>query len=476
MSARFKSLLAIPVLMGTLSLSAEDIAGLPLHVKRMNPKAIRVWLGDFVSSTGTVALATEKGIVVIDTLGIPRIDRELRKVIARELGRKDFKFLINTHDHGDHTQGNQVYADCTIVAHERCAEGMKANAAEASSLVAWYVTRIQEQEAGIAKGPANAPGIPRLKEELAFHQLSLDALQSGAKPTFPTKTFSDTLTLNLGDTTCELYYAGGMHSASDILIFVPEHGLLMTGDTMADAWLTDTPGCLAAFTVRTGIPHDFPLLVKNWGTLLAKKDQIRELVPGHWNGTLSLKGFESRCHYVKTLWEGIQRMVKAGQPLESIFTEFSLRAKFPELVESPGITPQNHRSTLVGIWSEVTKTESAALKLRELAGANSPEKAIQLVLEDRGRTPAKFYFLEGEFNSVGYQLLQENRAEQALVLFKANAELFPRSWNAFDSLAEAYMKAGDTVKAIANYEKSLQLNPANKNGAEMLEKLRPVTR
>ena len=60
------------------------------------------------------------------------------------------------------------------------------------------------------------------------------------------------------------------------------------------------------------------LLLKNWEILLGKRAQIRELMPAHWNGTLSFKGFENRCHYIKTLWEGVNRSAKEGKPVESL--------------------------------------------------------------------------------------------------------------------------------------------------------------
>ena len=75
--------------------SAEEVAGLPLHVQRLDPKTVRVWIGDHVSTTNVVAFATAKGVVVVDTTGVPKIDRELRRVIARELGRSDFAAQIN---------------------------------------------------------------------------------------------------------------------------------------------------------------------------------------------------------------------------------------------------------------------------------------------------------------------------------------------------------------------------------------------
>ena len=58
-----------------------------------------------------------------------------------------------------------------------------------------------------------------------------------------------------------------------------------------------------------------------------------------------------------------------------------------------------------------------------------------------------------------------------IILFQRNVQEFPQSSNAYDSLAEAYMKAGQKDLAIANYEKSLQLDPKNQNAVEMLKKL-----
>ena len=59
------------LLLGAYAAAAETVAGLPLHVHRFDSGAIRVWIGDHVSSTGVVAIPTSGGIVVIDTTGDP---------------------------------------------------------------------------------------------------------------------------------------------------------------------------------------------------------------------------------------------------------------------------------------------------------------------------------------------------------------------------------------------------------------------
>lgn len=83
----------------------------------------------------------------------------------------------------------------------------------------------------------------------------------------------------------------------------------------------------------------------------------------------------------------------------------------------------------------------------------------------------EFEISEGELNNFGYQLLGQEKIDAAIAIFKANVNQFPKSANAYDSLGEGYMKNGETEKAIENYVKSLDLNPDNSNGVEMLKQL-----
>ena len=454
------------------AVAAEEVAGLPLHVQRLNPATVRVWTGDYVSSTATVAIATDKGIVVVDTTGIPKVDAELRKVIARELGRSDFTVLINTHEHGDHTGGNGVYADCTIVAHELLPAGTVRSPEDLKQSVEWNAARAAELKASLSKEQAGSPAAKKLQEELVLNRLNAEVLATNTKLPALTTTFSDRMTMRLGDTTFELYYIGGMHSASDIAVFVPEHGLLMTGDTMADVWLTDTPGCLASFVARRGVRHDFPMLLENWRLLLAKKAQIKQLVTGHWNGELTLKGFEDRVNYVGALWDGVNQAVRAGKSLEDIQREYRLDTRFPELAKSPGCNVRYNYMTILEMWGVVTGQESGADRLYTLIDEGASEDAIRQLLASRGVVPAKYYFLEDQINAYGYQFLQGDHVPQAVRMFKLYVDLFPDSWNAYDSLGEALLKAGDTDAARKMYEKSVSLKPDSKSGLEALEKLK----
>ena len=82
-----------------------------------------------------------------------------------------------------------------------------------------------------------------------------------------------------------------------------------------------------------------------------------------------------------------------------------------------------------------------------------------------------YNFDEDELNTLGYQLIRTNKFQDAIRIFQLNVEAYPNSANTYDSLGEAYMDAGERTQAIANYQKSLQLNPKNHNAAVTLQKL-----
>jgi len=463
---RTKTLLSVAILLvcGSPAVGAEEIAGLPLHTEELGPGAIRVWLGDYVSTTNVVAFATEEGIVVVDTFGVPDVDAKLRTVIARELGRSDFRYLINTHEHGDHTGGNAAYDDCTIVGHELVAEGMANTARGRDRTLDWYRGRLPEMEEELQSLEPGSSEAAALGEELIYQRLVFDKIAAGVEPVPPTLAFRDRLALDLGDTTFELAYSGGMHTRSDITVFVPEHGLLLTGDLMADVWLTDSPGCLANFAIRDGIPHDFPRFLTNWDVLLAERESIELLLPGHWNGELSMDGAEARVEYVRTLWDGIREAVETGKEVTDVQAEYRLDTRFPELVGSPGFSPQINHASITELWRDVTNQSSAARTLFMLLIEGADDAAIRQVVEAHESESSEYSFSETELNAYGYAFVQRGDFDNAVRLFEINVELFPESWNVYDSLGEALAARGDADRAMASYLRSLELNPESETG------------
>ena len=98
--------------------------------------------------------------------------------------------------------------------------------------------------------------------------------------------------------------------------------------------------------------------------------------------------------------------------------------------------------------------------------------AIKSIVAQKCVKSPTYFFLESDINARGYRFLQQEKLEQAAVMFKCNVDMFPESWNVYDSYGEALFRLGDFAASIVNYEKSLELNPESPSGKEMLEQAR----
>lgn len=83
-----------------------------------------------------------------------------------------------------------------------------------------------------------------------------------------------------------------------------------------------------------------------------------------------------------------------------------------------------------------------------------------------------FALSEPALNGWGYQLIREaHDLPAALAIFRLGTQLYPGSFNLFDSLGEADELNHDTAAAIAHYQRSLELNPQNGNARQRLQAL-----
>ena len=108
--------------------------------------------------------------------------------------------------------------------------------------------------------------------------------------------------------------------------------------------------------------------------------------------------------------------------------------------------------------------------IQKLIANKGLETGLKKYKEWKEKEPKKFN--ERTLNSIGYYLLGEKKIKDAIEIFKLNVKAYPDSFNVYDSLGEAYMKAGNKELAIKNYEKSVRLNQDNRGGIEALKKLK----
>jgi tetratricopeptide (TPR) repeat protein len=160
-----------------------------------------------------------------------------------------------------------------------------------------------------------------------------------------------------------------------------------------------------------------------------------------------------------------------------------LRVPIPIEVDTKQVVVQSLREQLRGLprffpegWSaaagwcvrnDVNLEEAQAwvdrsLTMRETYPALRTKAAL---LEKKGdtqgaealRTRALAIATEVEINQAGYNLLGQNKVDEAIALFRRNVQEHPDSWNTYDSLAEAYALKGDKAQAVTNYQRAFEL-------------------
>lgn len=108
----------------------------------------------------------------------------------------------------------------------------------------------------------------------------------------------------------------------------------------------------------------------------------------------------------------------------------------------------------IGINKNVTNSFTKAVILNALGKNDEASK-----LKAEAFTNAQ----EADVNNLGYQFLGGGKIDDAIEVFKKNTELYPESWNVWDSLAEGYMNKGDKQLAIDYYNKALSMAPEDQN-------------
>ena len=87
---------------------------------------------------------------------------------------------------------------------------------------------------------------------------------------------------------------------------------------------------------------------------------------------------------------------------------------------------------------------------------NGVARARQIYDETRKKDRTTILFPEAELNQFGYQVLQEGRAEDAIVIFQMNVDEYPASANTYDSLSDGYLANGNTAEALRFAERALE--------------------
>jgi len=291
---------------------------IPLTVEKISDRIILLRLSHNPSGTNVTAVKSSKGIVVFDTEMSNQIAAQIRKAIEKNFGGQNINYVVNTHHHWDHTNGNQTFLDAVIISHENCTKGIQDFAAGKDEFAKAYkegwIDYLKNKLESSKLEPEEAE---QTRERIRYATMVYDELKEGFVPTPPNITFSDRLVLDLGDLTLNLMHLGMCHSDSDILIHIPEEKLLIVGD---------------AFNGRSVKYIDENADIPRWldvlNGLLKDENSIVHAVSGHGD-RMTRQDLLNHRRYIHDLWEGMQEAITEGLSMEAAKVRFSLEDYFP---------------------------------------------------------------------------------------------------------------------------------------------------
>ena len=219
---------------------------------------------------------------------------------------------------------------------------------------------------------------------------------------------------------------------------------------------TSNPFCMPGFSLH----DELGLLVKA-GLTPMQALQAATLNPARFLGTERDFG---------TIEEGkaADLLLLDANPLDDIANT----RKIDSVVYGGRLFPRTALDQMLSQVEAIAARQSISDVLRKTIREKDVATAIKQYHELKSAQPATYDFGESELIGLGYELLQTKKVADAIEIFMLSTEIYPQSYNTWDSLAEAYMNHGDKDLAIKNYEKSLALNPGNTHAVEKLKQLR----
>jgi glyoxylase-like metal-dependent hydrolase (beta-lactamase superfamily II) len=173
-----------------------------------------------------VIIEGRENLIVVDTFESP-IDTNIAKRIIRDRYEKPVAYLFNTHYRRDRSNGNQVFYDSIIVAHDRAMGPM--NLAE-KSRPGRISTLKNELEALKSKSEetANEEDLNQLNRQISSLGRRIQAL-SLVKFTPPKRTLLGGTILEFEGLTIHVKHYRMANTDADLALFVEEDGVIITG-------------------------------------------------------------------------------------------------------------------------------------------------------------------------------------------------------------------------------------------------------
>src|SRR5258708_3794737 len=273
--------------------------------------AVIVKPGSTAGSNGAV-IVNKDDVLVVDTHYRPSFARELLEEV-KKLTPLAVHYVVNTHWHNDHTQGNQAYFNAfpkgvEFLSHINTRRDILAKAIPnmKDDLTTGTPTQIKTLETRIAAS-TDAAEKERLQAALKDRQTYLAELKS-IEISLPTLTFDHSMVLHKtdnhgGDREIRLLYFGRGHTAGDIVTYLPKDKIVITGDLLTSGIPFFRDAYPAEWTATLkGVSHlDFEQAVPGHGPVQQGKSQIGRLIA-----------------YMDDMVGGVRKLANEGKSIDDV--------------------------------------------------------------------------------------------------------------------------------------------------------------
>ncbi|MDH5714617.1 MAG: MBL fold metallo-hydrolase [Candidatus Aminicenantes bacterium] len=251
-------------------------------------------------------LLSSEAVLVVDSKNDPTTAREIVQEV-KKLTTAPVRYLVNTHYHGDHTHGNQVFSPlATIISHQNTRENiikfdLPRNEESRTSRLPQM---LREQEAKVAQLEAqNSPQLQEERQRLEELKRTAEELEQ-LRIIPPSLTFETQCTIYLDDYIVELIYMGAGHTNGDVVVYFPQQKVIHLGDLLFHQIIPYIDVAAGADTAH-------------WIEILnqVKEMEVETIIPGHGELT-DIAGLEEFINYLSDLRQEVKNFIDQGQTLE----------------------------------------------------------------------------------------------------------------------------------------------------------------
>ncbi len=281
---------------------------------------------------GAGALAVgSNGAVVVGNDGVLLVESHISPAAAHALMQEisavtdlPVRFVVNTHFHFDHAHGNAAYPpDVRVIGHEFTREAIASGASMTGSYENFLAPLPDQIEAARIQVSTESDSAAREEARARLRYLrNYLAGQEGLRPVPPNTTLSERMTLFAGGREIRLLFLGRGHTGGDVVVFLPEERVAITGDLLVE-----------------GIPFMGDGFIPEWIDALEalKELDIEWVLPGHGRPFRGKERIGRLQAYLSDLYEQTARLRREGASPEEAARMVNLsrhREHFPQILDA----------------------------------------------------------------------------------------------------------------------------------------------